>query len=840
MDPASVHSLFRKSPEFFKLLIIASVAALPLSLRADLVSPSCDRTYTLDADFDQGTLLNLNHDPNHDQLQLNTTTTPFPFVNIACSGRGTAVRIDVNTGVVLGEYLTAPDLMGRDPSRTTVDKLGNVWVANRAEGGFSGGQNKGSITRIGLIIGGVRGNKNGDGSFTADPNGQYLQPPFAYSTVIDRDGDGLIKTSGGLGDILPWDNAGGVNSDGGVSTAEDELIINYTRVTGTGTRTVAVDSNNDVWTGGVGDLDHEKISGVTGLPIPGTQFNFGCGGYGGLIDGNGVLWSARINGLLRYDTTTPVPLGAGYDAKCLDYTHGDYGLGIDPVTGHIWQTYLFGNPGVVELDPAGNVLASYSHGNVNAQGVAVDSSGNVWVAHSLFGATTVGHLRTDGTFVGNVILQDINTAAIGNGPTGVAVDANGNVWVANIYTHNAMRINPTLGGIGGGGFTIGAVDLTVNLNEVLGLGLDASPYNYSDMTGFVAIGATAPSGTWTVVHDGDAAGTDWGTICWEESTPEGTAIKVEVRAADTQIGLASETFVEVQNCASVCDTGITGQFLEVRVSLSRDAAATESPILYALSVACCDQCGSNAAPTVTQVTAAPALLAQGGTTTLTINLADPEANQSTVMVDWDDGNTETIPLTSGQTTLSRSHVYAVAGVYTVRVTATDSCDQNSATIPFEFVIVYDPAAGFVTGGGFIDSQPGAYMADSSLGGRANFGFVSKYKKGASTPSGETEFQLHFASFNFHSTSYSWLVVAGARAQFKGQGTVNGAGTYSFLLTVYDAQIASSGGGVDKFRIKIWDNSNAVVYDNAASVSDDVNLSNLQAISGGSIVIHKAK
>lgn len=78
--------------------------------------PICDRTYTLDADFDEGTLLNVNHTVVTDQLQLNTTTTPFPFVNIACSARGTAVRIDVNTGAILGEYQTAPDGMGMDPS----------------------------------------------------------------------------------------------------------------------------------------------------------------------------------------------------------------------------------------------------------------------------------------------------------------------------------------------------------------------------------------------------------------------------------------------------------------------------------------------------------------------------------------------------------------------------------------------------------------------------------------------------------------------------------------------------------------------------------------------------
>lgn len=528
----------------------------------------CDRTYTLDADFHQGTLLNLNHDVVNDQLQLNKTTTPFPFVNVACSARGTAVRIDVNTGAILGEYWTAPDRMGRNPSRTTVDKFGNVWVANRDESGWLGGQNKGSVTRIGLVLGGTRCDADG----TPNPAGQYLKPPFAYSTVSDRNGDGLIKTSLGLGNILPWSNAGGADTEGGVSTAEDECIINYTRVTGSGTRTVAVDANNDVWVGGLNDCDHEKISGVTGLPVPGTQFNVGAGGYGGLIDGNGVLWSARGgSGLLRF-VPNPMPPPAG-TATALGNGWGDYGLGIDPATGNIWHS-SYGSGLISVYRPDGTHLAQYGQGYTWAQGVAVDGSGNVWVAHSL-GGSTVGHLRTDGTYVG--------TVAVASGPTGVAVDANGKIWVACYGASVAQRIDPLAGPIGAGGFPVGAVDMTVSLGD------NAYPYNYSDMTGFVSIGATAPSGTWTVIHDSAVLGTQWGTVCWNGLTPAGTHIKVEVRAADNETDLPALAFQEVRNCVSFCDPGIAGRLIEIRTTLSIDPGTSESPILQDLTVQCCNR-----------------------------------------------------------------------------------------------------------------------------------------------------------------------------------------------------------------------------------------------------------
>lgn len=62
-------------------------------------------------------------------------------------------------------------------------------------------------------------------------------------------------------------------------------------------------------------------------------------------------------------------------------------------------------------------------------------------------------------------------------------------------------------------------------------------------------------------------------------------------------------------------------------------------------------------------------------------------------------------------------------------------------------------------------------------GRANFGFVSKYKMGKTTPIGTTEFQFKAGDINFHSDTYEWLVIAGAKAMYKGVGTINGAGNF---------------------------------------------------------------
>lgn len=102
--------------------------------------------------------------------------------------------------------------------------------------------------------------------------------------------------------------------------------------------------------------------------------------------------------------------------------------------------------------------------------------------------------------------------------------------------------------------------------------------------------------------------------------------------------------------------------------------------------------------------------------------------------------------------------------------------------------------------------------------------------------GETQFKFHVAEMSFKSTSYQWLVIAGARAQYKGEGTINGSGLYGFLLTAIDGQ-RSGGGGEDRFRVKIWDDSTGqIVYDNQLEADDNSNASTV--ISGGSIVIHR--
>ncbi len=91
----------------------------------------------------------------------------YSFIWISNSDEGTVSKVDTSTGTELGRYWACPDESACDPSRTSVNLAGDVAVSIREPGG---------ITKVAAI----------------DDN------------CVDANGDGLIQTSSGPGDVLPW------------------------------------------------------------------------------------------------------------------------------------------------------------------------------------------------------------------------------------------------------------------------------------------------------------------------------------------------------------------------------------------------------------------------------------------------------------------------------------------------------------------------------------------------------------------------------------------------------------------------------------------------------------
>jgi hypothetical protein len=527
------------------VLAVLAWAAFALPAPAQTVS----RTYTTDADFDEGILIDVNHDfPNNDQLQLDRFLMPSPFIFVPASGRGTILRVDVETGAIVGEYRSAPQGMGQDPSRTTVDSQGNCWAGNRARD-ILGLQ--GSVVKIGIVIGGTRVNASG----VPDPNGQYLAPPYDYNTCVDRDGDGLIRTSRGLGDVLGWpDITDGQGGAGGgpalVEDAFDEAILVF-QITGCpNVRHVSVDANDDVWAGGYPfqPTCFQRLSGVDGaIQQTLNTFNF-CGGFGGTIDPSGLLWSAsNIEAqLLRLNPVTNA-------LNCYGTQPSPSGVAIA------------GN-GTILVSGASEVRRYNQNGRVvNIYGVAGASGligiavtpldDDIWVAS--FDTDQVYRLSPSGTIKA--------TIAVDRQPNGLSVDYAGRVWVVCLEGNSAQRINPATD----------SVDLTVPL------GLGAQPYSPSQMTGSIDVDMTVPQGLWSVVFDGGVPNVHWGTVSYTSLEEQGSSLQALVRASNNPAQLPNLPLLPVGNGVPF---DLSGRYIEIQVAFAKAPSLNVSPILFDLTV----------------------------------------------------------------------------------------------------------------------------------------------------------------------------------------------------------------------------------------------------------------
>ncbi len=506
-----------------KLLSISALLAIMIPMTAQ----SATFTFTDDADWDLGMYSSTNSGPPgvDDQLQLNPNIlTPHHHIWVALSGRDGVVRINTDhedadghvtltdsangAGAVYGEYLSRPNNMGGNPSRTTVDQNGDVWVGNRAQ--ISGG---GSIVKI-----------------SATPDG----------TTSTGEWNGVTFNR------LDWSNTGNVDSSGGTSTATDSAISQYVRTAGTGIRTVAVDANNNVWAGGLSNHVHSLYDGDTGAQI-GTSETMNPGGYGGLIDGNGILWTSgwSTSTIGRYDPVTDTLTHVAAGGK-------SYGLGIDN-DGNIWNSH-YDQGTISKINSAGVLQGTWTTQGNLSRGVAVTADNSVWVANS--GTDNVTRLDNNGTIIAKI--------TVGDYPTGVSVDSNGKGWVTNRYSNSVMRIDAETN----------MVDLTVEL------GSEALPYNYSDMTGTVVTGTTNPTGSWRYIQDGGWADIDWNQIFWDGSIPDGAGLTIRARSGNSMTELNTSAYTTYNLSGELL--GLSGQYLEVGAIFTRTGNG-DSSILYDLS-----------------------------------------------------------------------------------------------------------------------------------------------------------------------------------------------------------------------------------------------------------------
>lgn len=448
------------------------------------------------------------------------------FIWIANTGEGTVSKVDTRTRVEVARYRTGPLAGGaNDPSRTTVNSLGDVFVANRR------GR---SVTRIS----------------TLGPD------------CPDTNGDGVVRTSTGPTDVLPW--------------GQDDCVLWNTPLPDGGILRAAAaqdtygpDGNliSAVWIGGWDGIVW-KLDGDTGGILVRTRSP--TNNYGFALDGLGNLWiSGRSGrGLGRIDTTRctstaacDVPICDDSGADCIKQNiaipdaHNPYGITVD-LEQRVWLA-MHGSASIGRYDPR---MARWTLVNVgeHCHGIAADAAGWVWGA-----CWNTGVIRLDAS---NPMSFVAVTGTGGRSSKGIAVDIDGQVWSINQGTSDATVIQP--------GPTLR--EATVSTGVVPH---GALRYTYSDMTGTQLRFATNPRGHWRRPFQGCSEGeTEWRHLRFEAETPAGTLLRFRVRTAPTRAELASASWVvvaEVPPASSPLDlgealtrAGVEGQqWIEVEVQL---------------------------------------------------------------------------------------------------------------------------------------------------------------------------------------------------------------------------------------------------------------------------------
>jgi len=654
----------------------------------------------------------------------------------------------------------------------------------------------------------------GDGRFTTAGSGSdFIAVDGGYDDILGLKSDGTVVEWGYLtppsgefaaiaagywhmlalrpdGSIVSW----GADTNGSVSNTPSGN--DFVAIDGGGYHSVALRYNGSLvsWGGWFSPLN-----GVVNYPTPsGSDFVAISAGQNHNValknDGSIVVWGNNDYGQHNSPSGNDfVAAGAGYfHCLALKSDGSIVSWGAD-------------NEGVVSNTPSGSDFIAINTGLFHSLALRSDGSIVAW------GSDYEGQVSgtpTGGGFVGIATGRYKSFALLGDSPPTNAPP------VANAGPDQTVEATSP----DGASVTLDGSDSSDDGQ------IQALTYTW-DWSGDPATGVnpvvTLPLGTTTVtltVYDGELSASDTVDITVSDTTPPTIVLNGD---ATIKLECGIDEYAELGATASdICDTAVV-------VLIDSSAVDTSTCGTYIVTYDATDA-SSNAAVQVQRTVVvedtippeisinAPQLYGLYAVGDLALDFAVSDLGSGSVVV-----LAELTDPSSYSKEVYPGDIVQEAGVYTLRVGATDA--EGNSSESEVFFVVYDPTGGFVTGGGWIDSPEGAYKPDTSMTGKANFGFVSKYKKGASVPIGNTEFNFKTGNLNFHSSSYEWLVVTGSDyARFKGWGAINGEGSYRFMLWAGDSP--------DTFRIKIWwedGETENVIYDNGMD----------QSIGRGSIVIH---
>lgn len=381
-----------------------------------------------------------------------------------------------------GSSATAAKL--NSPTEIAVDGSGNLYIADSQNNRIRKVLTTGVIS---TVAGNGTAGFGGDGSVALTAS---LNNPFGVT--IDGSGNLYIAdasnhrirmvTNGGIISTVAGDGTAGYNGDGATATTSNLYSPGGVVVDGSGKLYIADTQNNRVRS--------VSISGIISTVAGNGTINYGGDGglataaslsnpFGLAIDGSGNLYIADQQNQRIRKVSTP---GS-----------------ITTVAGN--GTYGFSGDGGVAT---GASLA-------NAAGVAIDGSGNLYIAdqgnNRVRKVTPAGSITTvagtgSAAFSGD---GGAATAAGLNFPAGVVVDGSGNLYIADSQNNRVRKVTPagsitTVAGTGTAGYSgDGGSATAAKLNYPAGVAVDGSGNLYIADQGNHRIRKVTPAGSITTV-----------------------------------------------------------------------------------------------------------------------------------------------------------------------------------------------------------------------------------------------------------------------------------------------------------------------------------------------------